>query len=63
MTEYFVTFFTKLSAKNEKDLERKAEQTAEAMSKCLHKTVQSHGYVEILKKDRPIDSSRQEKLI
>ena len=56
MTEYFVTFFTKLSAKSDKDLERKAEQTAEAMSKCLHKRVQAHGYVEIEKKDKPVDS-------
>ena len=61
MTEYFVTFFTKLSAKSEKDLERKAEQTAEAMSRAIHKTVQAHGYVEIEKKDKPIDS--QEKLV
>ena len=51
MTEYFVTFYTKVSAKSEKDLERKAEVIGEAMSKCLKKRVNAHGYVEIEKKD------------
>ena len=50
MTEYFVTFYTKLSAKSEKDLKRKAETVAEALSKSLRKKVEPHGYVEIEKK-------------
>ena len=51
MGEYFVTFYTKISAKSEKDLERKAEIVAGAMSKCLKKRVNAHGYVEVEKKD------------
>lgn len=53
MTEYFVTFYTKLSAKSDKDLNRKAEKVAETLSKCLKKKVETHGYVEITKKDVP----------
>ena len=53
MTEYFVLFYTKLSAKSKKDLERKAEKTAETLSKCLRKTVEEYGYVEVEKKDIP----------
>lgn len=53
MTEYFVTFFTKVSAKSEKQLEKQAEIIAERLSKCLKKRVNSHGYVEIEKKDTP----------
>lgn len=52
MTEYSVLFATKLSAKSKKDLERKAEKTAEAMSKCLKKSVFPYSYGEIVKKDR-----------
>lgn len=53
MTEYFVTFYTKLSAKSEKDLKRKAEDVAEQMSKSLKKKVNAHGYLEVEKTDRP----------
>lgn len=51
MTEYSVLFATKISAKSVKDMERKAEQTAEAMSKCLHKLVVAHSYGELKKED------------
>ena len=51
LTEYSVLFATKLSAKSKKDLERKAEQTAEQMSKCLRKTVLASHYGEIEKRD------------
>ena len=53
MTEYFVTFITKLSAKNQKDLNRKAEMVAETLSKSLKKKVEPFGYSEIEKKDEP----------
>ena len=46
MTEYFVTFFTKLSAKSEKDLSRKAEKVAQTMTMCIGKKVEPHGYIE-----------------
>ena len=52
MTEYLVTFYTKLSAKSEKDLERKAETIAEAITKTLKKRFEPHGYAEIEKKDK-----------
>lgn len=52
MVEYSVLFATKISAKSKADMERKAEQTAEAMSKCLRKTVLAQGYAEIEKVDR-----------
>lgn len=51
MTEYSVLFVTKISAKSKSDLDRKAEQTAEAMSKALRKKVYAHGYGKIEKKD------------
>ena len=63
MTEYFVTFYTKVSAKNEKQLEKQAEIIAERLSKCLKKTVETHGYVEIEKKDVPIVVDKQEVLM
>lgn len=52
MSEYFVTFFTKVTAKSESDLNRKAEKISEQLSKCLRKTVQAHGYVEVEKQDK-----------
>ena len=52
MTEYFVTFYTKISAKSEKDLERKAEKTEQVMSMAIGKRVYSHGYAEIEKVDK-----------
>ena len=52
MTEYSVLFVTKISAKSKSDLDRKAESTAEAISKCLKKAVYPHSYGEIVKKDK-----------
>lgn len=51
MTEFIVTYMVKVSAKGKKDLERKAEQIGETLSKTLRKSVLPHGYVEITKKD------------
>lgn len=51
MVEYSVMFITKISAKSKSDLDRKAETTAEAMSKCLKKSVFAYGYGEIEKRD------------
>ena len=51
MTEYSVLFVTKISAKSKSDLDRKAEQTADAMSKCLKKSVYAHSWGVIEKKD------------
>lgn len=51
MVEYIVLFAVKLSAKNEKYLERKSEKTGEQLSKCLHKSVVPYHYGEIVKKD------------
>lgn len=51
MSEYLVFFFTKISAKSEKDINRKAETVGEQLSKCLKKKVNPHGYVEVEKKD------------
>lgn len=52
MTEYSVLFVTKISAKNKKDLERKAEKHEEILTKALRKPVHAYGYGEIEKKDR-----------
>lgn len=51
MTEYSVLFVTKISAKSKSDLERKAEKTAEIMTKTLRKTVHPHSYGIIEKKE------------
>lgn len=51
MTEYSVLFVTKISAKNKSDMERKAEKTAEQLSKCLKKSVYPHSYGIIEKQD------------
>ena len=51
MTEYSVLFAVKMSAKNVKDLERKAETTGEQLSKCLKKKVYPYQYGIIEKKD------------
>lgn len=51
MVEYSVLFVTKITAKNKNDLERKAESTAEAMSKCLRKSVYAYQYGVIEKQD------------
>ena len=57
MTEYFVMFYTKLAAKSEKDLNRKAEDVAAALSKCLKKKVEAHGFVEVEKKDKVVQTT------
>ena len=51
MTEYSVLFVTKINAKSKSDMERKAETTAEQLSKCLKKSVYPHSYGIIEKKD------------
>lgn len=51
MGEYVITYMVKVSAKNTKDLERKAEQIGETLSKTLRKSVLPHGYFEVTKKD------------
>lgn len=50
MTQYMVFYMTKLSAKSDKDLERKAEALEEDLSKHLKKKVWCHGYGEIQNK-------------
>lgn len=50
MTQYMVFFMTKVTAKSDKDLERKAETIAEDLSKHLKKKVWCHGYGEITNK-------------
>ena len=57
MTEYSVLFVTKISAKSKSDLERKAEATAETMSKSLRKKVFPHSYGQIEKKDTVVQST------
>ena len=52
MSEYMVFFYTKVSAKSEKDVNRKAEQVGNVLSKALHKKVVPHGYVEVKKGDK-----------
>lgn len=51
MGEYAVLFIMKMSAKSTKDLERKAESSAEVMSKCLKKKVVAYRWGELEKKD------------
>lgn len=51
MTEYSVLFAMKLSAKSVDDLQRKAEATAEDMSKHLKKPVYAYQYGELVKQD------------
>ena len=51
MTEYSVLFAMKLSAKSVDDLQRKAEATAEDMSKHLKKPVYAYRYGELVKQD------------
>ena len=61
MVEYSVLFAVKMSAKNVKDLERKAETTGEKLSKCLKKKVYPYQYGELVKKD-VIEDRVEEKL-
>ena len=51
MTQYMVFFMTKVTAKSDKDLERRAETIAENLSKHLKKKVWCHGYGEITNKE------------
>ena len=51
MVEYSVLFEMKMSAKNVKDLERKAEKVGEDLSKHLRKRVNPYQYGELVKKD------------
>lgn len=51
MVEYSVLFAVKMTAKNKKDLERKAELVANDLSKHLKKIVFPHSFGEIVKKD------------
>ena len=54
MVEYSVLFATKMTAKNVKDLERKAEATEIKLSKCLKKTVVAYQYGVLKKKDQVV---------
>ena len=47
MPMYLTVFYTLITAKNEKDLSRKAEATAEKFSEKIHKKVEVHGYAEV----------------
>lgn len=47
MPMYFTAFYTFITAKNEKDLSRKVEATAEKFSEKIHKKVEVHGYAEV----------------
>ena len=53
MTEYFVTFYMKLSAKNKEELRTKAETTSETISKKIKKKITPHGYIEVEKTNKP----------
>lgn len=57
MTNYLVVFHTKISATSEEDLRTKAEKTEEALSKCLKKKVEKHGYIELKKQDVPSEQT------
>lgn len=52
MTEYSVLFAVKFTAKNVKQLEKKAERTGEKLSQCINKTVLPLSYGVIEKKDQ-----------
>ena len=60
MTVYEVIYHVEISAKNKKDMERKAEVIGEKFTKTLHKRVIPIGYQ---KKDLGKGSSVQEKLL
>lgn len=61
MVEYSVLFAVKMTAKNPKDLERKAEKVEEQLSKCLKKRVWAYQYGELVKKD-VVEDRPEEKL-
>ena len=54
-----VMFYTKISAKSKDDLERKAEKVSETLSKSLRKKVYPHGYYEVEKSDRIVQTKLQ----
>lgn len=62
MVEYSVLFAVKMTAKNPKDLERKAEKVGEDLSKHLRKIVLPYSYGEIVKKDTVEAPRPEEKL-
>ena len=62
MVEYSVLFAVKITAKNVKDLERKAEGVGEDLSKHLKKLVLPYSYGEIVKKDKVEAPRPEEKL-
>ena len=51
MVQYMVFYMTKITAKSDKDLERKAEAVEKDLSKHLKKKVWCHGYGEIKNKE------------
>lgn len=46
MTEYICSFYTTISAKSKKDLERKAEKIETAMTFAIGKKVHRHGWID-----------------
>ena len=52
MVEYSVLFAVKVSAKNVKQLEKKAEKISEKLTKCINKPVFAYQYGELVKKDQ-----------
>ena len=52
MALYMGVFYTRINAKNEKDRDRKLEQTAEKFSKSIHKKVEVHGWAEVEKANK-----------
>ena len=52
MALYIGVFYTLINAKNEKDRDRKIEQTAEKFSKSIRKKVEVHGWAEVEKANK-----------
>lgn len=50
MTEYYVRFGVSITAKNKKDLYRKAEKVASQMTMCVGKRVDPLDYGEVIQK-------------
>ena len=55
--EFSVLFAVKISAKSKSDMERKAEATAQAMTKCLNKKVYPYQYGVIEKTDTIVQTT------
>lgn len=51
MTDYSVLFAVKMSAKNVKQLEKKAEKLGKKLSEYAHKPILPYQYGELVKKD------------